>query len=233
MYTSKNLIDQLQGLFFPIICLACGENSPPDRELFCTQCEYKLSKTNFHLEKENEFTRRFWGRLKIESGAALYHFVKGGRAQGVVHNIKYKNQKNLAVLLGELYGESLSQSPLFRKVEVIVPVPLHPKKEFQRGYNQSDLFAKGLSNAMHIPWIKHALKRTKYTATQTKKSKMERLENVLNVFELKDTLNIQGKHVLLVDDVLTSGATLDVCGNKILELPNTKLSLATIAIADF
>lgn len=213
--------------------MACGKNAPVNNDFFCVSCDYKLPKTDFHLEKENEFTRRFWGRLNIEAGAALYRFVKGGRAQGVVHNVKYKNQRELAVKLGERYGEVLKNAPIFKSVEVIVPVPLHPKKEHQRGYNQSDLFAQGLSISMQIPWEQHALKRTHYTETQTKKTKLERLENVLNVFALDDISKIKGKHVLLVDDVLTSGATLDACGNKILDLPNTKLSLATIAMAEF
>ena len=225
-------MDSQSGLVYPKLCKSCNKKNPSADPFFCVGCYLKIPKTDFHLEKGNEFTKRFWGRLNIETAAAYFRFIKGGRAQPLIHKIKYHNQRKLATELGEEYGRVLKQAPIFRSAHIIVPVPLHPKKEHERGYNQSDLFAIGLSASMKIPWIKNGLKRTKYTETQTKKTKMERLQNMMEVFAVGNTAALIGKHVLLVDDVLTSGATLEACGSKILELPNTKLSLATIAIAN-
>lgn len=182
--------------------------------------------------KENPFTERFWGRVRLESAAAMCHFVKGGSIQKLIHNLKYEAKQDIGVKMGEEYGRNLKDSLFFKSVEVIVPIPLHPKKERKRGYNQSDLFAKGLASGMKLPWLKDGLHRTKFTETQTAKSRMERFDNVFGAFELGNGPQLMGKHVLLADDVITTGATLEACALKILELPTTKVSLAAIAIAE-
>lgn len=227
------LLDDLISLFYPRLCLACSRHLPPKQQMICVHCRYKLPKTNFHLQRENPFTERFWGRLDLTSGAALYHFTRGGLTQQLIHKLKYQGQWEVGYQLGELYGNILKKSPFFEGIDVIVPVPLHPKKEHQRGYNQSDSFAKGIAEALRRPWMKNALKRSAYTDSQTTKSRLERLKNVLNVFSVHRSGVLEDKHVLLVDDVLTTGATLEACGIRILEVPGTKLSMATIAIADY
>lgn len=228
----EDLYEGFISLFYPQLCLSCGKNITPVQDAICISCQYHLPKTKFHLEKENIFTDRFWGRIPIESGTAFYHFTKGGRIQHLIHNLKYNGQYEVGTKLGKLYGNILKESKLYRGVDLIIPVPLHPKKELKRGYNQSDLFATGLSEAMEIPWYKNVLIRTKVTETQTKMSRLERLENVKDVFTLSRPEVLRNKHVLIVDDVLTTGATLEACTLKILKTPNVKVSLATIAIAN-
>ena len=233
MMTRFRLVDDFISLFFPNLCLACGKNNPVKKELICISCQYRLPKTQYHLEKENPFTERFWGRLKLETGAALYHFFKGGRAQQLIHQLKYKEKPEVALKLGIYYGQILKEIPHFQEVDLIVPVPLHPRKEHQRGFNQSDQFARGLSESMEKPWLKKALKRISHSPSQTQKTRFERLKNVMSAFELDQSHKLQFKHILLVDDVLTTGATLESCGLKILEVPGTRLSMATIAMARY
>ena len=233
MTAIRSVFDDLVALLYPNLCLACSENPPIRKEVICLSCQLQLPKTNFHLEKENPFMERFWGRMPLESGAALYYFVKGGRIQELLHQLKYEGKQEIGLKLGELYGRQLLESPFFKTVDVIVPVPLHPRKERLRGYNQAALFAQGIAETMQKPWLKNGLVRNVFTETQTQKSRAERLENVSEVFAVSDAKKLQGKHILLVDDVMTTGATLEACGAKLLAMPGTKLSLATIAIADF
>lgn len=226
------MISDFINLFYPKLCLACSHNHVPAREWLCLPCQLKLPKTNFHLMTENELTERFWGRLQLVSGAAMYFFVKGGRTQQMIHNLKYKGKKSIAIELGKMYGKVLKEIPTYQGVDLIIPVPLHPKKEKHRGFNQSKLFAIGLSESMKVTWSEKYLRRKAYTATQTQKSRQERLENVLTQFEVRNPAAIRGKHLLLVDDVITTGATMEACGMKLLEIPQTRLSLAAIAIAE-
>ncbi len=225
-------LDDLVSLFYPRLCLACSKNLPPKELAICLPCQYHLPKTNYHLEAENPFTERFDGRIPIRTGAALYHFIKKGKVQQLIHHLKYKQQKNIGLKLGTLYGHHLKKSEIFQTAQLIVPVPLHPRKEKIRGYNQSDLFAQGLSESMQIPWAKNALQRTSMSDSQTKKTRLERLANVRTAFSVNHPDQLMAKHVLLVDDVLTTGATLEACGEKILEIKGCSLSLATIAIAE-
>jgi len=212
--------------------MACGENSPMPEQVICTSCQYYLPKTNFQLEKENTFTDRLWGRFPMHTGAAFYHFIKGGRVQRLIHNLKYNNKPEVGYRIGIKYGEILKQAPLYSDCDVIIPVPLHPKRKRQRGYNQSETFAKGLSESMEIKYYKNALIRTKSTATQTKKSRLERLENVGTAFQINRPEHLQGKKILIVDDVLTTGATLEACALKILEVPGVRISMVTIGMAE-
>ena len=183
------------------------------------------------MERENAFTERFWGRINIHSGAALYHFSKEGRTQALIHELKYNNKQQVGIKLGNLYGKALLTSPYFNAIDLIVPVPLHARKLKKRGYNQSALFARGLSEAMNIPWTSKALKRVVETTTQTKKSRMDRFENVRSAFKLNSPNLVKDKHILLVDDVMTTGATLEACAEKLIGGENTRVSMVTIAYA--
>ena len=224
-------ITPLLGILYPRLCFACNQNTPPNKAFLCISCQYKLPETDFHKEKENAFTERFWGRVPVFSGASLYHFVKGGRAQHLIHHFKYKGKKEIGIRLGELYGNYLKAAPLFNQVDVIVPVPLHPKKKHHRGFNQSEVFAQGLAKSMSIPWV-NALSRDIQTNTQTQKSRMERFDNVIDAFNIRSQQDLKGKHILLVDDVITTGATLEACALKLLSFADTKISMVTIAIAN-
>lgn len=221
----------LLGLFYPHLCPACRTSQPPHGELLCAHCLFHLPRTNYHLQVQNPFTERFWGRLPIETGAALFHFTKGSKTQQLIHQLKYKGRKDIGLRLGESYGHYLREIGHWR-VEVIVPVPLHPKKLWTRGYNQSAAIGEGLAKSMKIPHLPDGLTRVTHSETQTRKSRMERLGNVMNNFAVGQPEALTGRHILLVDDVMTTGATMEACGLKILELENTRLSLLTLAVAE-
>jgi ComF family protein len=225
-----HLLDDFLGLFYPYLCLACQENAPPYGEDICTACRATMPETDFHLRKENPFTDRFWGRLPLEAGAAMYLFSKESRVQHLIHQLKYNGKGEIGEILGRQYGYSLKNSRLFAGVDLVVPVPLHPRKKRIRRYNQSALFAQGLSESMGVPLLENGLERLVHSESQTKKSRLKRFENVKEVFAVGKPARLTGKHILLVDDVLTTGSTLEACSQKILELPGTKVSLATIAI---
>lgn len=184
-----------------------------------------------HLVRDNEFTNRLWGRLSMEGGAAMYYFSRKSPIQRALHQLKYHNNPDIGINIGRAFGRKLKSSDIFKSVEAIVPVPLHPQKERLRGYNQSTMFAQGLSETMEVPVMQNVLVRRIFTETQTKKKRMDRFSNVKEVFMVKKPNLIRGKHLLLVDDVLTTGATLEICGRALLEVDGTKLSAATIAIA--
>lgn len=184
-----------------------------------------------HLLAENEFTDRFWGRVPLVAGAALYYFNRKSPIQKALHQLKYHNQADIGVRLGQQLGYLLKQSPQFHTVEGILPVPLHPKKERIRGYNQSALLATGLSDILQVPVLSGILTRQQFSESQTRKKRMERFDNVNDVFTVTRPERIRGRHLLLIDDVLTTGATLEACGQVLLETPDVRLSMATIAIA--
>lgn len=219
------------ALLYPQLCVSCQRTLPAFATCFCFTCRSKLDPTLHHLEEDNEFTQRFWGRLSLCGGAAMYFFHKKSPIQRALHALKYRNKPETGVKIGREFGRILLKNPAFAEADGIVPVPLHPHKERERGYNQSAVFAKGLSDALGIPVWDGILKRQAFTKTQTTKGRLERFENVGTVFALQHAKTIADKHLLLVDDVLTTGATLEACGELLLSLPNTRLSMATIAIA--
>ncbi len=223
--------EDLLSLVYPRLCLSCQYNTPPPDEHLCISCKATLPEAHFHELKENQFTDRFWGRVPLESAAALYLFTKESRVQNLLHQLKYNGKKEIGLILGEQFGVSLKHSPYFAGVQVIVPVPLHPKKLRTRGYNQSEYFAKGLSIAMKAPALANGLRRVVHAQSQTRKSREERLMNIRDAFAVNMPDALRGKHVLLVDDVLTTGATLETCAMEILKVPDVKLSMATIAMA--
>ncbi len=216
-------------LIYPRVCMACGESLLKHEECICSQCIYYLPKTNFHKEKENEVSKLFWGRVEIQSACAFYYFKKQSKVQNLLHQLKYKGQKQVGVKLGSLYGVELKQDKKFEDINLIIPVPLHPDKEKKRGYNQSEMFAIGLSQTMHAPAESSLLIRNFASETQTKKSKYNRWENVKSIFEVTDIEKLKDKHILLVDDVITTGATIEACAQHLLTVPGTRVSIAAIA----
>ena len=220
----------LWALFFPKLCMACNGNMRKGKDVICLYCKQRLPETNFHLQEENPMAEHFWGRVPISYATAFYYFSKGTKVQNLIHQLKYGNRPWIGECLGNWYGKILLESEYLNQIEVIVPVPLHKKRRRQRGYNQSGVFGKGLSYSMERPFS-NALVRNSYTTTQTKKSRLERFANVETAFEVVDLEAVKGKHVLLVDDVITTGATLEACAAKLLECEGTKVSVATIAMA--
>ena len=219
------------SLVFPRICAACGNSLWKHEDTICHSCEFHLPKTNFHFSDENPVTKIFWGRADLVSGAAFLYFNKGNKVQLLVHQLKYNGRKDIGVFLGTLYGQTLKYAPSFNSADVIVPVPLHKKKYMKRGYNQSEQFGLGLSSVMSIPLDRHLLVRTKATETQTRKSRFSRYQNVREIFLVNQPENWRGKHLLLVDDVITTGATLESCIEALRVVPDVKISVAGIATA--
>jgi ComF family protein len=224
-------LEDFFNLLYPKLCLACGKNLPPTHDLICLSCEYQLPKTKQHEQKENAFTEIFWGRVRLETGAALYYFSKAGRVQRLIHQLKYDHKPAIGQALGRMYGRLLREQEHYQQLDAIVPVPLHPRKQHQRGYNQAAAIGSGLAESLQLPHYPNALERPVYAESQTRKSRQERLQNAQTAFRVKQPELLRGKHLLLVDDVLTTGATLEACASQILELPATKISLLTLAMA--
>lgn len=218
-------------LLFPITCYACGRGLYKHEKILCNLCLQQLPRTKYHLHYDNPVHQIFWGRLPLHSAAAFLFFHKHSKIQLLIHQLKYKGCKDVGIFLGNLYGKDLKKSELFDTVEIIIPVPLHKSRLRKRGYNQSEMFGIGLANAMNISLDTQSLYRTTATETQTKKSKSERWKNVSEKFAIRNPEKLANKHLLLVDDVITTGSTLEACGQKLLEIPNIKLSIASIAFA--
>jgi competence protein ComFC len=229
---TRRWADSLLHLFYPKLCIGCQKTLPTSEfSCFCLHCRSGLQPTDLHQRADNIFTDRFWGRVPLRAGAAMYYFLKKTPIQRALFQLKYNNQPEVGVRIGALYGAVLAETPLFQQVDYLVPVPLHPKREQHRGYNQSTMFARGLSQTMRVPVAEQVLVRRTHTTSQTKRHRVERFENVGDVFEVTDAKLFSGKHVLLIDDVLTTGATLEACGQQLIQIPNLHLSMATIAIA--
>jgi ComF family protein len=225
------MLNDFISLIFPELCASCGNNLYKNEDIICTWCVYHLPKTNFHLYNDNPIAKIFWGRINIHSAAAFYGFNKGGRVQHLVHQLKYKGRKEIGHALGKLYGSDLKKAENFCSVQTVIPVPLHPKKIKKRGYNQSEAFASGIAESMAAEPDFKTLYRAKESETQTKKTRFSRWENVETIFQLRDQRAHTGKHILLVDDVVTTGATLEACAQTLLQIPDVKISVATIAYA--
>lgn len=224
--------NDLAGLFYPEICEACDDLLIPGEKVFCTRCMATLPGTGYHMLDDNPVSRQFWGKIPLYSAAACWHFHKGGRVQRLLHRLKYEHKPEIGVRTGEMYGQQLLRSQYFSSVDMIVPVPLHPEKLKIRGYNQAATFAEGLSASMQVPSRSDILLRTKHTETQTKKSRFARFLNVGTAFKVMDPTVLNRKHVLLVDDVITTGSTLEACAMKLMEAMQVKVSVASIAFAD-
>lgn len=200
----------------------------------CTECNVKLPYTNYHVHgatEHNPLQRRFWGKVPLRFAFSYLHFKPKGRVQRILHHLKYKGANSLGMHLGQRYGAVLKDHELQEQFDVIIPVPLHKEKQQKRGYNQSDSFAEGLAEAMKVPLHLKAIKRTINTTSQTNKSRLHRWQNVEQVFEVDDAALVTGKRILLVDDVMTTGATLEACAIVLLASGCAEVSVVTIAAA--
>lgn len=218
------------SMLFPNYCLACEDALVKGEDLICIRCQLELPATNYHLDNTNPLRTRLANRMMIDHALAMYKFTKSGKVQALLHALKYKNQPEIGVMLGNWYGQKLVMIPGM-VFDMIVPVPLHPARRRKRGYNQSAMFAKGLSEKLQAPFSDTFMTRGVMTATQTKKSKLSRWQNVMDVFQLVDEEAAMGKRILLVDDVVTTGATLESCAMPLYEAGCASLSIACIAEA--
>jgi ComF family protein len=219
------------NLLFPRLCQACSANLLGTEQLICTTCLYNLPYTNFHTLPDNIVARQFWGKIELNYAYALLYFEKGGKVQHLMHQFKYKNMPGIGNKLGHIAGQQLQQNQDLKPVDFIIPVPLHKSRLRERGYNQSTRFAAGLAEKLPAQVEEHNLVRQVKTATQTHKTRFARFENMQQVFAVLQPGRLAQKHVLLVDDIVTTGSTLEACAQELLKVPGLQLSIATIAYA--
>jgi len=226
----KEIKESLLHLLFPHVCVGCGSDILSEQNILCMRCMNAMPETNFELHAGNPVEKIFWGRLPIINATAQFYFTKESLMQHLMHQFKYKGNKELGLQLGRIVGSQLLLSNRFL-VDALIPLPLFPAKEKRRGYNQATLICQGIAEYMNVPVLQNVIIRSQHTDTQTKKGRIERWKNIEGKFVLNKPETITNKHVLLVDDVVTTGATLEACGNELLKAPNSQLSIATLCMA--
>ncbi|MDZ7742821.1 MAG: phosphoribosyltransferase family protein [Bacteroidota bacterium] len=221
--------DDLLSLLYPRVCINCGNSLFKGEEVICTFCRFKLPRTNYHLLRDNPVHRAFWGRADTEAATAFLYFSKGGMVQRLLHHLKYRGRKDAGIYLGRLFAYELQRSRLYEKLDTLVPVPLHPRKQRLRGYNQSEQIAAGIGKVLKIELMKEVLIRKEFTETQTRKSRYQRWLNVGEMFDVKKPELLEGRHIMLVDDVITTGATLEACIQALSKIRDVTIYIGTIA----
>ena len=221
----KNLLNVL----FPVFCNGCTNLLLKNEKVICTKCLHKLPFTHHHQIKETEIHKTFFGLVPFEFGASFLYFTKKGISQNLIHNLKYKNRQEIGTYLGNLYANELKDLEIFKEIDFIIPVPLHKKRFHERGYNQVTTFCKAIEKNLIIPMLDDVLIKTQHLKSVTDKSKEGRLAHNKNVFLIENQHKIEGKHLLIVDDVFTTGATIEACAKEILKIKNTKISILTMA----
>lgn len=223
--------NSLAHLVFPQICAGCGSDLLQNNQQLCLHCLDSLPSTSFTSYGNNPVEKLFWGRMALTYGTAQYYFTKESLMQRLMHQFKYRGNKELGFFMGRLMGGQLLQSNRFLQADALVPLPLHAFKERKRGYNQAAVLCEGIAELLQKPVLKKAVVRTVHTESQTKMNRVQRWENMKDHFRLIDEASIKGKHILLVDDVITTGATLEACGQEILKADNVQLSIATLCFS--
>ena len=226
------ILNDFIRLFYPKICSSCEDQLVANEKTICTICRHDLPLTNFTSFKENGVTQTFYGRIGIEKGYSLLFFKKESITQKLIHELKYRGNEEIGEFFGNWIGEIVREKDEFKEVDFIIPVPLHPRKLKQRGYNQVSKFGITLANQLNIPFLENELVRVSSTKTQTLKARFERFSNIDTKFLLKNPDVFKNKHILIIDDVITTGATLESCANEFQKSENCKISILTMAIAD-
>jgi ComF family protein len=229
MLTLKTIWNDFTHLFYPQICAGCGSDVITADAPLCIRCIASLPITNFHFHSGNQVEKIFWGRLPLTHATSLCYFNSGSLIQTLLHQLKYKGNKELGYFLGRLMGETFQQSNHFSHLDALIPLPLFRSREKKRGYNQAAILCEGMAEVMRLPLLTDAVVRVAATTTQTKKNRMERWDNIEGRFALNNPEQLSGKHVLLIDDVITTGATLEACGAELLKVTGLQLSIATLA----
>lgn len=224
-------VRSLLHIFFPHCCVGCGTDVLSNQQILCLACITQLPVTNFHLYADNPVQQIFRGRLPLVNATSYTYFTKDSLLQQLMHQLKYNNRKNIGTWFGRRIGEALKTSPRFTMPDALVPVPLFAARERKRGYNQAQLLCEGMAESLELPVWKDVVIRSTLTETQTRKNRIQRWQNMEGKFSVIQPAAIQGRHLLLVDDVLTTGATLEACGRALLTAGQVKLSIATMAFA--
>lgn len=231
MKNAGKYLYELFNLFFPASCVACDKNLIRNEEYICLNCLYDIPRTNFHKLQDNMISRIFWANKGFENATGFYYFSKGSKFQSILHKLKYQNKPEIGYQIGKLYASEIKNSS-YNNVDTIIPVPLHNKKLRKRGYNQSEMIAKGVAEIFCKNVDSTSVIRKIFTETQTKKNFEDRQKNVDSVFFVTNTEALKNKHVLIIDDVVTTGATLNSLTKTILEVENTKVSILVIAVGN-
>jgi ComF family protein len=222
-------IDPVFWLYFPKNCPACGRPLRLFGANICGRCSQNLPETHFFEAPNNPIEKIFYGRLPISAGAAAWYFHKNSALQALLFQLKYKSNKDVGLFIGKQMGALLAASERFASIDALVPVPLHPQALSKRGFNQAALICEGIGQVWHKPVLTGAIARTKHTSTQTKQTRAERWDNMENAFTIKDPASIKGKHLLIIDDVITTGATIEACGKTLLSITGVTVSVAAAA----
>ena len=225
------MFESIINLFFPKVCSGCSSFLLSNENVICTVCRHDIPMTNHHLNPENDAFKKFYGRIPVVHASALFYFHKKGIVQELIHNLKYKGHEEIGTILGEWYSEDLKNIDSLKSVDEIIPVPLHPKKLKERGYNQVTAFGTALSSSLNIDYNDSLLIRNVYSKTQSKKNLLGRTEGIETIFDVSFTEKDHNKHFLLIDDVITTGATLEACSRALLKIPGAKISIVCMAMA--
>lgn len=225
------MFHNLLNLFYPKTCQICEKILVINERVICVNCIHELPVTNFHLDNENMVKKVFYGRMEIEQATALLLFHKKGSVQKLIHQLKYRGHTEIGSFLGDWLGADLVDTSTFKNIEAVVPVPLHRKKLKSRGFNQVEGFGKAIANALGVPYLDNVLLKKSFSNTQTVKARLGRWGNIEETFVLANDSLIKNKHVLLVDDIITTGATLEACAAVIKDAGGVKISIATMAVA--
>ena len=231
MFDLQGTREAVLHMLFPHLCRGCGSDIISRASMLCARCISQLPTTEFHFHANNPVEKIFWGRLPLIAATAQYYFTKESLIQKLMHGLKYKGEKELGKQLGRLMGLDLQQTNRFNDVDALVPLPLFPARERKRGYNQATLLCEGMAEVLHLEVLQAVIARVQATESQTKKGRMERWMNIEGKFSLRQPERIHGRHLLLVDDVITTGATLEACGQELLKGGDMKLSIATLCFA--
>lgn len=228
------MLSDLLSLIFPRYCYACLTALVRGERYVCTECRIKLPYTNLHAhpDSSNMVSRRFWGKVPVKHVLPYLYFRRAGRVQRLLHQLKYKGAEELGEAMGNWYGSELQGHGYDQHFDLILPVPLHPRKRRQRGYNQAESFARGLAGQLEVPLNSHLLVREKHSATQTQKSREERWQNVEGMFRVRDKAPLLDQRILLADDVITTGSTVEACAAVLLQAGCREISVAAIAAAE-
>ena len=225
------MFENLINVLFPKVCLGCNSHLLSNENVICTFCRHEIPLTNHHLNPENEAIKKFYGKIPVEFATTLVYFHKKGIVQEMIHNLKYRGHEEIGTALGEWQAEYLKTLPIANTFDEIIPVPLHKKRLKERGYNQVSSFGLALSEKLKITYNPSILNRNVYSKTQVRKNLLNRTEVLEHVFEATFSEKDHNKHFLLIDDVLTTGSTLEACGRELLKIPGTKISVVCMAMS--
>jgi ComF family protein len=231
MMNTKQWFADFTHLFFPHTCVGCGSDLLENDQTVCLHCYSQLPETGFCNHPNNPIEKIFYGRLPVKEAMAAYYFTKNSVLQRLIHTLKYRNNPEVGLQLGKWMGVLLQNSGRFTRLDALIPLPLFPEKEKKRGYNQAAVLCRGIADIINVPVVNDLVIRQRFTETQTKKARNERWLNVEGSFIVTDPLQLAGKHVLLVDDVITTGATIEACGHAINQIETAMLSIAVLAWA--